>query len=594
MHAVDAGEREATHRVVLEASDGRVLGATNAGTDLRTAGIDAAAADPATRWVVNTTDGRGYSLVNEKLAVALDVNGQSTANGATVGVYGSNGGANQTWDPRDLAPLDGQTVAARTAVGTPPVLPETVVPRYAWGAGVPVPVIWRQPDERAWAEPGRVEVPGTATDVFGGQVAVTALVDVGGLTATDPVSMTVAVGAAPNGVESAAPTTVPARIGASENTFDVPVTWDWSSLPDGAFDEVGVVRVPGEASADGTTLAATLSVIVTEGSLRNVNPDPGTTASASSTESGYPVDRTRNGVEGDKGWSNWVSSNKPAQSTLTYAYAAAHQVEQVSVQFYRDGTTSWAQTMQVLLRAADGTWLPAPGWESFQPVASPADGSAPTVVASFDPVTATGVRVVMNAYPNTHLIVSEVKVFESVPSPAAIADLAALRIDGVTIDGFDPETHDYAVDVAGGRLPVVDAIALDRDATVRVSQPAAAKGWVGTVGVTSADGSVNAVYTVTIRRHATIDELTLADRPRVGTPVASVGVLDPVDGEIAYRWLSNGEPIDGATEATYTPVTRDAGKLLSVEVTVSADGVAAATAETPAQRVLAANARKPE
>ena len=71
-------------------------------------------------------------------------------------------------------------------------------------------------------------------------------------------------------------------------------------------------------------------------------------------------------------------------------------------------------------------------------------------------------------------------------------------------------------------------------------------------------------------------------------------VLDPVDGEIAYRWLRNGEPIDGATEATYTPVTSDAGKLLSVEVTVSADGVAAATAETPAQRVLAANARKPE
>ena len=98
-------------------------------------------------------------------------------------------------------------------------------------------------------------------------------------------------------------------------------------------------------------------MLVTDGTLRNFNPDAGTSASASSTESGYPVDRTRNGVQGDKGWSNWVSTNKPAQSTLTYLYAAPHQVERVSVQFYRDGTTSWAQTMQVQVRGTDGTWV---------------------------------------------------------------------------------------------------------------------------------------------------------------------------------------------------------------------------------------------
>ena len=85
VHEVAAGDREATRRVVLEASDGRVLGATSAGTDLRTVGVDAAAGDAATRWIVNTTDGRTYSLVNEQLGLALDVNGQSTANGATVG-----------------------------------------------------------------------------------------------------------------------------------------------------------------------------------------------------------------------------------------------------------------------------------------------------------------------------------------------------------------------------------------------------------------------------------------------------------------------------------------------------------------------------
>ena len=593
VHEVAAGEREATRRVVLEASDGRVLGATSAGTDLRTVGVEAAGGNAATRWIVNTTDGRSYSLVNEQLGLALDVNGQSTTNGATVGVYGSNGGTNQAWDPRDLAPLAGQTVAARTQAGVAPVLPETIVPRYAWGAGVPVSVAWQLPAEGAWATTGRVEVPGTATDVFGQQVAVTALVDVGGLTASDPVSITVAAGASLAAVQAAAPANVPARVGASENAFDVPVTWDWTGVADAAFGQVGVVRVSGAASADGASLPATLSVLVTAGTLRNFSPDAGTTASASSTESGYPADRTRNGVLGDKGWSNWVASNKPTQSTLTYQYAAAHQVQRVSVQFYRDGTTSWAQTMQVQVRGTDGAWVPAPGWESFKPVVSPADGSAPTVIAEFAPVTATGVRVIVNAYANTHLIVSEVEVSEAVPAPAAVADLAVLRLDGVTLGGFDPAKRAYTVDVDGGRLPAVDAIAVDRAATVRVTQPTTANGGVGTVVVTSADGTARAEYSVTIRRHAVIDGLALADRPRVGTPSSAVGTLNPADGEIAYQWFRNGLPISGATDATYTPVTNDAGKLLSVRVTVSADGVASATAETPSQRILAANSAKP-
>ncbi len=593
VHEVAAGDREATRRVVLEASDGRVLGATGSGTDLRAVGVEAAAGDPATRWIVNTTDGRAYSLVNEAIGLSLDVGGQSTADGATVGVYGSNGGANQSWDPRDLAPLDGQTVAARTQAGVVPVLPETVVPRYAWGAGVPVAVTWQLPDEGAWVQPGRIEVPGTATDVFGQAIAVTALVDVGGLTATDPVSITVAAGASLGGVQSAAPTVVPARVGASENAFDVPVTWDWSGIADAAFDEVGVVHVPGAASADGASLTAQLAVLVTEGTLRNFNPDAGTTASASSTESGYPIDRTRNGVQGDKGWSNWVPGTKPAQSTLTYLYAAPHQVERVSVQFYRDGTTSWAQTMQVQVRGTDGSWVPAPGWETAQPVASPPDGSAPTVVAEFAPVTATGVRIVMNAYPATHLIVSEVEVSEAVPSPAAVADLAVLRLDGEGIDGFDPARLDYEVDVDGGRLPVVDAISLDSAATVRVTQASTENGGVATIVVTSADGSATHEYSVTIRRHAVIDGLALADAPRVGTPQSATGAFDPADGETSWQWFHNGEPIQGATGATYTPDTNDAGKLLSVRVTVSADGVEAATAETESQRILAANSRKP-
>jgi hypothetical protein len=278
---------------------------------------------------------------------------------------------------------------------------------------------------------------------------------------------------------------------------------------------------------------------------------------------------------------------------LTYSFAKAHQVQQVTVRFYRDGTNSWAQTMQIQVRQADGTWVPAPGWETAQPVASPADGTAPIVTAEFAPITATGVRVVMNAYPNTHLIVSEVQVFESVPSPAAVDDLAVLRLDGEPIDGFDPASTDYEVDVDGGRLPVVDGIAVDSAATVRITQPTTENGGVATLAVTSADGSAQRTYTVTIRRHAVIADLKIVERPRVGTPAVASATIDPSDGEITWQWFLNGEPITGATEPTYTPETNDAGKELSVRVTVSADGVEPATAKSDGQRIVSLHSREP-
>ncbi len=500
VHEVPAGEREATRRVVLENADGRVLGATSAGTDLRSVSVAAAKAAPATRWIVNTTDGVRYTLVNEALGLSLDVNGQSTAENTTVGVYGSNGGANQSWQLRGLAPLATQTVPVRTTVGVAPTLPASVTPQYQWGAGAPVAVTWQQPASSVWGTAGRVEVPGTATDLYGQSIAVTALVDVGGLTATDPVSVTVASGASTSAVRAAAPTTVPARVGASTNTFPVPVTWDWTPLTTASLAQTGSVRITGTATADGATLPATLTALVTAGTPRNFNPDAGIVATASSSESGYGPERTRNGVLGDKGWSNWVASNKATQSTLTYTFPAAKQVEKASVQFYRDGTNSWAQTIQLQARGVDGVWTSVPGWETAQPVESPA-GGAPTYTASFAPVTATAFRVVMNAYANTHMIVSEVQLFDAadkVAVPASVSTLGALRVDGVGVAGFDPARTDYAVVVEGTRMPVLTAVATDSAATVRVTQPSTATNGVGTVTVTSADGSRTSTTRVTV------------------------------------------------------------------------------------------------
>ncbi|HKH09150.1 MAG TPA: cadherin-like beta sandwich domain-containing protein, partial [Agromyces sp.] len=194
---------------------------------------------------------------------------------------------------------------------------------------------------------------------------------------------------------------------------------------------------------------------------------------------------------------------------------------------------------------------------------------------------------------NTHLIVSEVEIFESTASAAAVSELAALRLDGALVDGFDPATTAYELDVDGGRLPVVDAIALDSAASVRVTQSTTANDGVATIVVISADGSSETRYSITIRRHAVIADLQIVERPRVGTPAHATATIDPGDGDITWQWYLNGEPIAGANEQSYTPETNDAGKELSVSVDVSAEGVEPATAETAAQRIVSLHSREP-
>ncbi|KZX21818.1 glycoside hydrolase [Rathayibacter tanaceti] len=587
VHEVPAGEREATRRVVLQTTDGRVLGATTAGTDLRSVSVDSAKATAATRWIVNSTDGVNVTLVNESIAQSLDVNGQSSAENTAVGVYGSNGGANQSWTLRDLAPAATQTVAVRTTVGVAPTLPASITPQYSWGAGSPVAVTWQRPADAAYGTAGRVEVKGTATDLFGQSIPVTALVDVGGLTATDPVSVTVASGASVAGVKAAAPTTVPARVGASTSTFAVPVTWDWTPLTTASLAQPGSVPITGTATADGATLPATLTVLVTAGTLRNVNPDAGIVASATSAESGYGPERTRNGVDGDKGWSNWVSGTKAAQSTLTYTFPGARQVQRASVQFFRDGTNSWAQSAQLQYRAADGTWTSVPGWETAQPVASPADGTAPTLVASFAPVTATAFRIVMNANANTHMIVSEVKLFESVASPAAVSALGALRVNGVGVAAFDPARTSYAVTVKGTTMPVITAAATDSAARVRVTQPTTANGGVASVAVTSADGTstTTTTVTVTLKQPAALAvAVTATTRCITGTVTLTVTALNnagvPVSMTVASAYGSKEFTGVAPGKNASAAFSTRAASVPAGEATVTATGTAGGTTVT--------------
>ncbi|MFJ3867460.1 hypothetical protein [Streptomyces nigra] len=86
---------------------------------------------------------------------------------------------------------------------------------------------------------------------------------------------------------------------------------------------------------------------------------------------------------------------------------------------------------------------------------------------------------------------------------AADADVAAIKVGGVAIDGFDPAVSTYVVDwPRGKRIPAVSAVPAQSGARVKVSDGSSVLSSAGhrfstrTIKVTSADGSVTRTYTV--------------------------------------------------------------------------------------------------
>src|SRR5665647_2195623 len=431
----------------------------------------------------------------------LDVAGEGTAPGTTVGTWASSTGAHQRWTFLSTALQSVSPVQVATAVGVAPTFPSTVVPQYPWGAGTPVVVTWDLPGAESWGVPGTVTVTGVGTDAFGTPFEAAAFVDVGDFTLTDPVSTHAFVGASLAEVQAQAPATVPAHVGTSPRAFEFPVVWDWGGVGD-VTASVGVVRVPGTVTTPTGPLPAHLAVIVTTATTSNAATLDTTTASATFTEAGYPVDRTRNGVTTDKGWSNWRPGTQRTSDTLTYDFGGTRQVTGARIYFYADGSSpSWASSYLAEYRGPDGAWTPATSQP--QPIETPATG-APVVEIDLGDVRADAVRFVLNATVRdgapVHMVVSEVQIDVPVPTPSAIADLADLRVGGVPVDGFDPADDAYTVHAPEGDLPAVRAFALDGAANVAISQSAPAHHAAATVTVTvtAPDGSTSRTYTVTV------------------------------------------------------------------------------------------------
>ncbi|KJL30584.1 glycoside hydrolase [Microbacterium oxydans] len=527
------GEGTDRHRFALRAADGRYLAESGGAVTVVNASAEDAASDPALQWISSTTDGTTFSLLSVSNERVLDVNGQSSADGASVGLWTSNDGSNQRWTLADTAMLSVKGVATGTAPGIAPVLPATATLVYRGGIERTAAVTWATTGID-WTTIGTRTVTGTGTDLFGAAFQATATVEVGSVGFTEPVSVTTYAGAPLATVRAAAPGTVPAVVGSTDQRVDTAVTWDWDGVTTASLANPGVVTVSGRAQAPGgAALTATLSVIVTTPTAANVAP--ASMASATFTESSsYGVDRTKNGVTTDKGWSNWKSGTKNAQDTLTYVLAASSTMQTAKLHFYKDGSSNtWPQSLSVEYRLGTGAWTSLGAVD----VPVPADGSAPIVEVPMQGVQADAVRVVMNARSATHLVVSEVELSASAPGVSSVAALATVSLDGTPLAGFSPETTEYEVPWVAGERPTVRAVAVDRAGTVQVAQPDA--DGESTIVVTAPSGATR-TYTL-----AFVD----AAEPALSATVASTVRCVAGKAQLVLSVTNTG---DVATDITLT------------------------------------------
>lgn len=558
----DAGapaNRPTLHRYVLTTPDGKVLTASGGNTVLSDMDVETAKTTDAAIWILNTENGETYSLVNVEAQQALDCNGQATAAGTKVGLWESGGGAHQAWYIRSVEATGAKAVDIQTPVGTVPELPATVTPYYVWGEGQPVAVTW---DTAALADQvgaeGVVTVTGTATDVYGNELHPTASVYVGTFTVTDPVSVTVGIGSSLAEVQAAAPATVDAHVGDSP-AFAEAVTWDWSGVSDADFAATGKQVVSGTiAAGDGgdTTVAATLTVYVTEigkgGNAINCAAVKASSEQGSDEWGPYPASNTCDGNLGTY-WSTWHNGWTDDDPWLEYTFDKPTALAQIEV--YPEQATNEGPLSQITVMYRDGDQ-----WVNSGITMTPSQETGaglPPVTADLSGLPATtGIRLDLDygsvKDQSTFTKVAEVKMYEAAPAPAADATLADLRVDGVTIDGFDPATDSYAVSLDGDvtEYPQVTAYAADNAATVTVDQASESNGGKATITVTSADGTASKTVTVDF-----------------GSPLAKLARLD-VTAPTKTEYQA-GEDLD-LTGMTVVAVYEKDGKV-SAERTIAVD-----------------------
>lgn len=202
------------------------------------------------------------------------------------------------------------------------------------------------------------------------------------------------------------------------------------------------------------------------------------------------------GNQPENRWSNRAETPRPGDwITITFGdfEPVEHDVDEVEIHWYEDGSCSSAASLEVQYKAGDA-------WVNVHNLKNPlaAEGKCPDIY-TFDPVRTTAVRIVMGARPGQAIGVTEIRIFDKQPQAYKEPKVTDIRLDGKSILGdCSPGTgsvHEYAVKLPSG-APAPSLTGTGSDNTAITVVPAVSAASPARLIARSEDGKKTAEYRV--------------------------------------------------------------------------------------------------
>lgn len=376
--------------------------------------------------------------------------------------------------------------------GQQPALPETVTAYYADGSKKEVSVTWGNvtlPDE-----PTQVTVKGKTDS----GADVTLKVNVRKIEGIMDTALAVGVGQ-----ELALPGTVTA-VWSDGLHESYPVTWQ--EVSEDLLNSIGQFEITGDVK--GLTLKAKARINVKDAAadinVASKNRGTSVTATYEEDNGNHPINQINDGViHYENGYGNW-NSTKRLSDQVTFELAKAYEIDRVTI--WIASMNSWQTPDSITIEYWDGNaFVPVTNQSKITGFDSRADSEMEYngEDITFEAVTTDKIRLTFavteydtESKPAKDMMkINEVEIWSKGVAVDSSAELKSIEIDGVPLEGFDPDVNMYTVKLNEGALiPQVTAEA-NGNATVFVSQ-AMLNDRIAQIWVMAEDGVTKKYYIV--------------------------------------------------------------------------------------------------
>ncbi|WP_208586778.1 Ig-like domain-containing protein [Gracilibacillus suaedae] len=436
----------------------------------------------AQKWIISTSGNGDYTLINKESGTLLEVGGQSTEEGATVGVWQANAGTNQQWAIVEAGITTIDNVTTWTTIGNAPSLPDTVTAKYGDGEKREVEVIWDDISPEQYDKEGDFVVEGTVEQT---SLKAEAVVYVGEIVQLTDTKVKTVKGMAPE-----LPNTVTAEL-SSGREIKVPVNWDEVETSD--YATYGQFKVNGQVEGTGDKAVALVQVaesVLENLALSNTNAEY-PKATASFTGQWDDVNRVNDGDYSSNRWTNWDPNEWRETDWVEIDFGQEREISEVKFTFYDDqGGTRPPESL--FLEYWNGS-----DWVKIDNSDVEVDAEDEINIA-FDAITTDKVRTQLTAMPDTCIAIVEIEVygFGETPVIGEDATLKNIWINHRVLENFKADNFRYEVEMEkGSDIPAVEVETNDLFATYEIELPESLPG-EAKVTVTAENEEQSNTYTI--------------------------------------------------------------------------------------------------